>query len=213
MKKTVALGLLTILTVFGFMSCDNSGNENIINKEFTITFDFDGGIQDNTSLIVHKVKEGETLGINLPAWHENKIFDGWYTKKNGLGNEITSSTVITSDLILYAKWISIEGTKWNGIDNNRNLIFIFKDSKNWELGFLDPSDGGEENTGLFGKGTYSFSNYCLLINVNNEYDGDDWKGGSIWAISQNLNFRGNYFSIPQAFSCIISENISIDFSR
>ena len=102
MKKTVLFGLLVILLAFGFIGCDNgNGNED----EFTVTFNLDEGkIGDSTANVIITVKSGESISeLPNPTKNEN-TFDGWFTQKNGGGNSFTSSTAVTSDLTVYAKW-------------------------------------------------------------------------------------------------------------
>lgn len=134
MKETVFICLLVSMLVFGFTGCDNgSGSGSDIN-EFTVTFDTDGGSIAPNSV---KVEDGKSIE-NLPKaptkgfW----VFDGWYTKKKGAGTEFKSDTIVTGDIIVFAKWISIfEGT-WNETSSTVQVIFtgetyiVKMDSKN-----------------------------------------------------------------------------------
>jgi len=106
MKKTVFFGLMVIMLSFGFIGCGNSTGGNGY-EEFTVTFDLDGGnISGNISSVNIKVRSGETI-TNLPSpKKEVNSFEGWYTQKNGAGSPFDSSTIVTGDLIVYAKWQS-----------------------------------------------------------------------------------------------------------
>ena len=123
MKKTVFYGLLVILLAFSFISCgDDNGNQNQNGTdEFTVTFNTDGG---STAPNPIKVEDGKSIG-NLPQiptkglW----VFNGWYTEKNGAGSEFNSNTIVTGNITVYAKWISIfEGT-WDETSSEIQLIF------------------------------------------------------------------------------------------
>jgi uncharacterized repeat protein (TIGR02543 family) len=100
--KAAFFSFLLIVLVFGFFGCDNLGD-----KDFTVTFDLDGGnINGNTDQIKIVVKNGETIA-NLPEpQKQNFSFNGWFTSKNGLGNQFTNTTSVTSDLAVFAKWTS-----------------------------------------------------------------------------------------------------------
>jgi len=102
MKKTVFLSLLVIILAFGLIGCDN------LNEDCTVTFDLDGGkIGNDTSSVKITVKSGETIA-NFPQnpQKENNLFGGWFNNKNGLGNEFTTTSVVTSNMTVYAKWTS-----------------------------------------------------------------------------------------------------------
>ena len=136
MKKTVFFGMLVILLAFGFLGCDNdniNGNgddhdNDHVATTFTVTFDTDGGTltQDSVSVI-----SGNSIG-NLPAQPSKGlwIFDGWFTEKNSLGMELKLDTIISGNITVYAKWISIfEGTWIQTSGDPGNLIIIFTGSR------------------------------------------------------------------------------------
>ena len=104
MRKNGFLGLLVILLVFNLIGCGNDSDEN---KEFTVTFNLDGGnINGNTESIIIKLKSGEMISdLPEPSKVENNHFGGWFTEKNGLGNEFKSTTKVNADITIYAKWI------------------------------------------------------------------------------------------------------------
>jgi len=100
---TFAAVIATFVIIVVFTACDNGSSSE--SREFTVTFDLDGGnIAGNTASVEIKVKSGETI-INLP--NPQKIdngFIGWFTGKNGTDNEFTATTSVTKDLTVYAKW-------------------------------------------------------------------------------------------------------------
>lgn len=72
-------------------------------NEFTVKFNVNGGDSASTPASIQR-KYGETLGT-LPAdvTHPGGAFDGWYTAASG-GTEVTSETVVTAGVTLYAHW-------------------------------------------------------------------------------------------------------------
>ena len=71
-------------------------------KTYTVTFHM--GYTDETTSMTRS--EGTAFGnVATPSW-KGHTFDGWYTKADG-GDKVTSSTVITSNLDVYAHWTSI----------------------------------------------------------------------------------------------------------
>ena len=71
---------------------------------YTVTFDANGGTASGSYT---KVAAGSEIGTLPSATREGYTFLGWYTEKSG-GTQITSSTIITSDLTVYAQWNPIE---------------------------------------------------------------------------------------------------------
>lgn len=99
MKITVFYRLFAIALVFGLVGC------NIENTESNVTFDLKGGnVNGNTAPVNIQVKSGGTVE-NLPTPQKDcNNFNGWFTEQNGLGNEFTASTEVTSNITVYAKW-------------------------------------------------------------------------------------------------------------
>ena len=103
-----------------------------IEREYTITFDSNGGEQPNSQITL---KEGTVLG-NLPeVTRTGYTFKGWYTEKVD-GTRITEQTIVTQDMTYYAQWIlSINANKYivkhwqQNVDGNANQ----KDNINYTL--------------------------------------------------------------------------------
>ncbi len=69
-------------------------------KEYTVTFDANGGEAAKESITV---VEGGTIGVLPSAEREGYTFDGWYTKASD-GEQVTSETIVTGDMTVYAHW-------------------------------------------------------------------------------------------------------------
>ncbi len=73
-----------------------------------VTFDAnDGSLNEETKMIAMNSVVGE---LPVPT-RDYYTFDGWYTKQDG-GEEITSESVITSDITLYAHWVQNDVSAW-----------------------------------------------------------------------------------------------------
>jgi uncharacterized repeat protein (TIGR02543 family) len=72
---------------------------------FTVTFDADNG---NTAQTL-QANAGGSIGANMPAnpTRTDYAFDGWYTAKNGGGSAFTADTMVTRDLTVFAKWVTL----------------------------------------------------------------------------------------------------------
>jgi uncharacterized repeat protein (TIGR02543 family) len=102
-KKSVFFGVVAIIALgFALIGCDN-GDEKT--KEFTVTFDLDGGnIGGDTASVKITVKSGEKIA-NLPDPKKTGyILGGWFAEKNETVNEFTSATAVTADVTVFAKW-------------------------------------------------------------------------------------------------------------
>jgi len=73
----------------------------IIPDSVRVTFDADGG---NVSPEFIQVATGAQAGVLPVPFKDNSYFDGWFTFKNGMGMEFTSSSIISAPITLYAKW-------------------------------------------------------------------------------------------------------------
>lgn len=101
--KRLFLILISIFVSF-FIACDGTDTFNE-DKNLTVTFDLDGGnIDGNTIFVKITVKYGGTIS-NLPDPQKaGEIFGGWFSEKNGSGNEFTTTTEVISNMTVYAKW-------------------------------------------------------------------------------------------------------------
>lgn len=69
-------------------------------KSYKLTYNSEGGSACATKIGYY----GNTWGGLCTPTRTSYIFEGWYTDKNGKGTLITSSTKVSSDLAVYAKW-------------------------------------------------------------------------------------------------------------
>ena len=70
----------------------------------TFTVEFNYNYIDSPSNVIQTVTEGGVF-TQISTIRENYRFLGWYTDLNTYLNRVTSSTPISSDLVLYAKWV------------------------------------------------------------------------------------------------------------
>jgi len=85
--------IFTLLLIFSFLSCGE--------EEYSITFNSNGGT--NVSSIIG-IRSGSTVTLPADPINNELGFLGWFTDNITFSNKFTSSTVISSDLTLYAKW-------------------------------------------------------------------------------------------------------------
>ena len=110
-KKRI-LFVLTILTMaillsFVFVACNKTdgkvpGDKDLIEptkKEFTITFDTQGGSEVKSITIA----EGETITLPSNPTKEGYVFDGWYLSDEFI-EKFNATQTISSDITVYAKW-------------------------------------------------------------------------------------------------------------
>ncbi len=72
---------------------------------YKVQFDSDGG---TTVADVTGIQSGRTITLPSAPTKSGYIFGGWFTNKNGLGTAFTASTVVNSDMTVYAKWSEIQ---------------------------------------------------------------------------------------------------------
>jgi uncharacterized repeat protein (TIGR02543 family) len=169
MKKTVFCVLLAMVLAFGFIGCGSMDNE------CTVTFDLDGGnIDGNTDPVKITVQSGETIAHLPPDPQKNNdTFGGWFSSKNGLGNEFTSATTVTSNRTVYAKWTAIELSPfegswkgWTGDGEAGGTVMIYQFTGN---NFLVTMAGNNN-----AKGTFSYTPTELTITLSHIWNGSQW---------------------------------------
>ena len=69
---------------------------------YTVTFDLNGA--DGTAPAERQVVEGSAVGTLPMPTREGYEFLGWHVGKEASSEEVTASTVVTGDLIVYAVW-------------------------------------------------------------------------------------------------------------
>lgn len=73
---------------------------NLSDAKFTVTFNANGGTSSASTV---SVKSGSAIGTLPTATKEGYTFAGWYTAASG-GTQVTASTIVTSNLTVYAHW-------------------------------------------------------------------------------------------------------------
>jgi len=106
-NKIILTGLLAMALAFSIIGCGDSPNntDTAGDGECTVNFNLNGGnIDGNTASIQIPVKKGLTID-NLPNPQKaNNTFGGWFTGLNGSGNKFETTTVVTSNMTVFAKW-------------------------------------------------------------------------------------------------------------
>ena len=115
MNKNMFLGLLAV--IFCFVGCTNQITT------YTVTFN-PNLIEYNNVQTITGITSGSTISLpENPIPNKTGIhFGGWFIDNNTFQNQFTSSTIITTNLTVYAKWIPHDcdgggppkGTKFEG---------------------------------------------------------------------------------------------------
>ena len=80
-------------------------------RNFTITFDPNGGTVSETTRVI---SEFDTVGtLPIPTKGVNDVFDGWYTDRT-YSTPVTANTTVTGDTTFYAKWITTDLVEMDG---------------------------------------------------------------------------------------------------
>jgi len=166
MNKIVFWGLLGIILVFGFIGCNGNGDDT-----YTVTFDLDGGnVSGNTASVNISVKSGESI-TNLPKPKYGYLkLNGWFTEKNGLGNNFNSSTKVTSNITVYANWIETIAGVWN-LTNIQNYKMIITEGVN-DYEFICDLNGTYDT-----KGTIVLNGFSGTFTITHEFENNEWKEG------------------------------------
>ena len=94
-------------------------------NDVNVTFDANGGEVDTESMLVDIYSHVDELPVPL-RW--NHKFLGWFTATEG-GEQVTSSTSMTKDMTLYARWEAVE-YEWSYEENDDGGITITGASPN-----------------------------------------------------------------------------------
>ena len=72
-------------------------------ETFRVVFDSQGGTPE--TIVLEDVKANSTISLPSAPVKEGWIFDGWWTEKDGQGEQFTENTPVTGVITLYAKWL------------------------------------------------------------------------------------------------------------
>lgn len=107
MKSKILFAVTLLLAaVLTFSAC------GLFAEKYTVTLDATGGRLDGDSS--YEVKELSMLDLPSPK-RDGYIFIGWYAGEGPTESKFTSTTQITSNLTLKAKWINEEDITNNGV--------------------------------------------------------------------------------------------------
>jgi hypothetical protein len=152
MKKTILFSLLVFILILIFDSCYNENQDGYNGDNFSVTFDLNGGnISGITASISIMVKINENIKyLPVPEKKDND-FCGWFIDDGTFLKAFTLSTQITSNIVVYANWITFSGDwvlLYDNIELEQKFIITFLDT---EFEFI-LSDYYDSNIGLI-KGT------------------------------------------------------------
>ena len=144
-----------------------------MDKEFTITFEANGGTGYMNSI---KVKETENTNIMLPIntfTRESYEFTGWNTKADGKGSPYTDKATIkvTEDITLYAQWVE---------------VFTISFDANGGVGKMSPISGKAHSGGVLPANQFTKNGYIFVKwNTNADGSGVDLKDKSSVTFNEN----------------------------
>lgn len=133
-------------------------------KLCTITFDANDGTTPDAYV---KVVSGSVIGTLPDLTREGYTFLGWYTEKDG-GVQVTTSTVITEDLTIYAHWNVTEngnGTYRITFDKNDGSVGVYQVQR---VNMGDTASRPAEPT----RELYRFTGWYMEAAAVTEYDFD-----------------------------------------
>ena len=109
-KKRIlfVLAILTMALVLScaLVACNKTDTPDAPKKEFTITFDTQGGSEVKPLVL----KEGETITLPSNPTKDGSVFDGWYLDSS-YTQAFDSTKRIDSNMVLYAKWTILDDGK------------------------------------------------------------------------------------------------------
>jgi hypothetical protein len=129
-KQSVFLGMVAIIAfIFGFIGCGNDNGKDDPVK-FTVTFDLDGGNIDGVTASVEiTVKSGEKIENFPNPQKEGNTLGGWFSGRNGTGNEFTAIMSVTENATIFAKWNEIQP-----IEKTYDIVLIGGETYNTSSG-------------------------------------------------------------------------------
>ena len=136
MKKSLVIMLVAMAAVSLFVSCRNTP---AVRNQFTVTFDYNGGVYNEKSRDTETVESGKTVSepVFSPVKNKYTKFDGW-KKKDGSAFDFENEK-ITSDITLYAGYKELYEVGGRGEKNGWIIYDVDADNT---------SDGGAGNDGL-----------------------------------------------------------------
>jgi uncharacterized repeat protein (TIGR02543 family) len=108
---------------------------------FTVTFNADGGEPASQP---RTVASGGTASLANEPVKSGYKFGGWYTAKNGGGEQFTAGAVVSADITVYAKWISLWKVTFDADGETPAAILTVEDGAalGAEFTLLEPTKQG-----------------------------------------------------------------------
>ncbi len=97
-KMKNALGLLVLILILCSVACNDSNGEMVQVKEYTITFDSNGG----SAVDEIKVKSNEPIVLPNNPTKDDEYFVGWFRDEKY--ENAFKQSYLSGDVTLYAKW-------------------------------------------------------------------------------------------------------------
>ncbi len=174
---TTSLGVRPVISLaYGarYLSGDGSMANPYNIDTYTLTYDSNGG-----SVCTPGTKVQGTLphpwGTLCEPVRENYIFLGWNTEQNGTGATITSGTIVSSDLTVYAQWQAV-GPVWDYpyVTGGKVTKFIAPETAKYKIEVWGAQGVGGSN------GAYVYGDIYLIQGTElYVYPGgrESWNGG------------------------------------
>lgn len=80
-----------------------------VSETFQVVFDSQGGTPEK--IVLDNVEKNATVSLPSVPVRQGWIFDGWWTEKDGQGEQFTETTPVTGDITLYAKWVKDDSSQ------------------------------------------------------------------------------------------------------
>ncbi len=104
---------------------------------YTVTFDANGGSVSQTSAVT---VAGKLTSLPTPTY-DGYDFLGWYTQKDG-GDEVTTNTVFTKDITIYAHWQNIPVTN---LELNKDSLTLQEKGSDTLTAAVEPANATNKN--------------------------------------------------------------------
>ena len=115
----IAVVTMAIVLSCVFVACNKTDSPDAPKKEFTITFDTQGGSEVKPITIA----EGATITLPRNPTKEGYLFDGWYLS-DAFVEKFVATKTITGDITLYAKWIEDNGQEEPPVAKTYSITFM-----------------------------------------------------------------------------------------
>lgn len=179
-------------------------------KTFTVLFDLNGasGTAPSSQTV------NNTQGLTYPSipTRSGYVFAGWYTTSSCSGNPYDFASEITSDITLYAKWVSYSGTGVIPYNGSLYVNVVSKSSSTKYYYAFVPLVSGSIT--IYTSGGMS-DTYGFLYNSNKSqltYD-DDSGNGNNFKITYTVTAGNLYYVWPAGYSSSGSTTVYISGSN